>query len=403
MATVDSMTLRPQELLKRMGPDIYRDAYRKGMSVSAWLEREDPSAEYKDNLDAFGRLLKVADIRTTSMPELGVYASTFDEFERDANILALAPEFLSRAWRRAATGKDVNTRAIYESSDTAAGGSMFPYAYASELRAKRIAPAIPLAELVAITTPITSGAYQAFYLTESVDDQRMKRIAEGTDVPVSKLTGSDHTIRLKKYGRGLEASYEVLRRQRLDMIALHMARLAVQAEVDKVSAAIDILVSGDGASGAATNYNLTTLDSGASAGTMTLKGWLAYKMKFANPYILTHILVQEAVALQLMVLNTGSANIPLVQVNAVSGFGGFSPINPGLGDNVRLGWTADAPSLKVVGLDNRFALEQVTEIGANIEEVERFVQRQTQAIYLTEVMGFCVFDPNAVATLDVNA
>jgi hypothetical protein len=63
MATVDSMTLRPQELLKRMGPDIYRDAYRKGMSVSAWLEREDPSAEYKDNLDAFGRLLKVADTR----------------------------------------------------------------------------------------------------------------------------------------------------------------------------------------------------------------------------------------------------------------------------------------------------------------------------------------------------
>ena len=403
MATVDTMTLRPQEMLKRMGPEIYRQAYRAGMSVSAWLEREDPSPEYKDGLDAFGRLMRAADIRATSLPELGVYASTFAEFERDANTLALAPEFLSRAWRRASTGKDVNTRAIYGSDDNAAGGSLYPYTYADQLRAKRIAPAIPLAELIAITTPINSGAYQAFYLTDSVDDQRMKRIAEGTDVPTAKLTGSDHTIRLKKFGRGLEASYEVLRRQRLDMIALHMARLAVQAEVDKVTAALAVLVAGDGASGAPTTHNLTTLDTGASAGTCSLKGWLAYKMKFANPYILTHILVQEAVSLQLMTLNTGSANIPLVQVNAVSGFGGFSPINPGLGDNVRLGWTSDAPALYVVGLDNRFALEQVTEIGANIEEVERFVQRQTQAIYLTEVMGFCVFDLNAIKLLNVNA
>ena len=204
------------------------------------------------------------------------------------------------------------------------------------------------------------------------------RVAEGAELPRAKLVGSEHTIRLYKYGRILEITYEAMRRMRIDMAALHVQRIAIQSQIDKLATIIDVLVNGDGNAGtAATSYNLTTLDSAAVAGTLTLKGYLAWKLKFINPYTLTTALAQDAMALQLMLLNTGSANIPLVTIQQPSGFGQFTPINPELGDNVRLGITADAPASKILGFDDRFAVERVTEIGANIQEVLRWSERQT--------------------------
>jgi hypothetical protein len=165
-----------------------------------------------------------------------------------------------------------------------------------------------------------------------------------------------------------------------------------------------MMVNGDGnANTAATNYNLTALDSSASAGTLTLKAWLAFKMKFVAPYAMTSALAQEAVALQMQLLSTGNANIPLVMVQGASNLGSFKQMNPGLADGVALGWTADAPTLKIVAFDNRFAVERVTEIGGNITEVEKFVSRQTQGLFMTEVEGYDIFNQDAVKTLNVNA
>lgn len=408
MPTVTDTRARPQELLTRMGPEMYHLAYRRGMSLSAYLEMEDPSEGYNDGLDAYERLLRVANIRTQSRPEIGLYADSAASFLDPSvpeNIRALFPEWASRMWRRGQVGHSVSARSLHSSADYAPGGTMQPWAMATQPRATRqIAPAIPLSEIIALTTPIDGAAYEAFYITDNASEQRMVRTGEGSEIPRAKLTGGDHTIRLKKYGRVLEATYEFLRRRRLDWLGLHIQRLAAQTESDKLAAIIAILVSGDGNNGTApTPYNLTTLDSAASAGTLSLKGWIAFKQKFANPYVLTTALVQEAVSLQMMLLNVGSANVPLVAIQGPSGFGSFRHINPGLADSVALGWTSDAPSLKVVAIDNRFAVEQVTEIGASLQEVQRWTTKQTETLTLSEVEGYCMFDPAAVQLLDINA
>lgn len=406
--TIQSSRARSEELLTRMGPDLYRAAYARQMSLSAYLEHEDPSDGYNDGLDAFERLLRVANIRTQSRAELGIYADRGDAMlgvNAPAHVRALFPEWVARQWRRAQSGGSVSTRSLHTITDYQAGGVVNPWATAMDARATRmIAPAIPLAELIAITSPIDSGAYQAFYVTDDASEQRMVRVAEGAEVPRAKLTGGDHTIKLKKYGRTLEASYEFLRRARLDWLAMHIQRLSAQTETDKVSAILDVIINGDGNSGtAATSYNLTTLDSAATAGTLTLKGWLAFKMKFANPYTLTTALAQEATALQAMLLNVGSANVPAVQFGQGAGFTMFRPINPGLADGTGLGWTADAPALKIVALDNRMAVERVTEIGASLAEVQRWTTQQVETLTLSEVEGYVIFDPAATAVLDVNA
>jgi hypothetical protein len=109
--------------------------------------------------------------------------------------------------------------------------------------------------------------------------------------------------------------------------------------------------------------------------------------------------------LQLLMLPAGAANniqlySLLQQGNAL---GGLVPIYDALRDGVRYGNTPDAPANQIVGIDNRLSLEHVTEIGANITEVEKFVLDQTQVLVMTEVEGFAVFDQNSTRVLVVNA
>ena len=401
-----SITTKPRanDLLAQMGLNVYRAAYKKGMSLSAYLEKEDPSAEYGDGTDAFQRVLQAADIRVKSLPQYGVQASEFDEFNRSEETRALIPEWLLRTWREVQTGRPFSTRAMYSTADGAAGSWERPYAEATAARTdQQVAPAIPLSELVAITTPINAAEYRAYYLSNDATQTSMVRVSEGAEVPRVKLVGGQHTIDLLKYGRALEASYELLRRQRVDRLALTVRLMAVQAEADKVASILSVMVNGDGNNNAPTTHSLTTLDTAATAGTLTLKGWLAFKMKFANPYMMTGALAQEATALQMMLLNTGSANVPLVSVQQPGGFGAFTAINPGLRDSVALGWTSDAPSQKIVGFDRRFAIERVVDVGATITEIEQFITRQVQVLVVTEAEGYAIIEKNAINILNVNA
>lgn len=398
---------RPAELLERMGDArLYHEARERKMSLSRLLDLEQPPDEYNDGLDGFQRVLRAAGIVMQSSADEGYVADTFAKWDDHPTARGLIPEWMHRIWRRTASGKanDMQTRAVYTSLDTGQGTVLQPISFATDPRYQQIAPAIPLSELVARITPIDGGTYEAFYLVNDAPSQRMARVAQGTEIPRVKIVGGDHIFRLKKYGRVIEATYEMLRRQRIDMVQLHIQRIAVQAETDKVAAALDIMVNGDGNSGtAATNYNLTSLDAAAVSGTLTLKAWIAFRTKFQNPYAMTHALAQDAMAQQLLLLNIGSANIPLVALPPMGGFGQFTPINPQLADGVRLGLTSDAPANKIVGFDHRFALELVTEIGADIQEIERFVTRQVQAVVLSENNTFAVLDGQAVRVLTVNA
>ncbi len=406
MSGTTTTTARPRatELLAQMpGGALYQRAHEQGLSLSAYLEREDPSDGHRDGLDAFGRLMKAAGIVTRSDPARGFWADRLEAFTRSDETKWLFPEWAMRQYRRAALGQDVSTRALYASDDPSLGTVLRPYADAAEARVKQIAPAVPLSALIAATRGVEGDAARAFYLTDDPTQERLKRVAQGAELPRMKLAGGDRTVRLYKYGGILEATYESLRRLPIDIVALHIARVAVQAETDKVATVIDVVVNGDGNAGtAATVYNLTALDAAAVAGTLSLKGWIAFKMKLANPYAVTAVLAQEATALQALMLNTGSANLPLRTLPAAV-TGGFRPINTNLAADVDLGITSDAPASKIVGIDARFAVERVFEVGSNISESVRWIERQTTGLTFSEVEGYDILDANATAILNVAA
>jgi hypothetical protein len=361
-------------------------------------------------MDAFERMLFVASIKTRSLPEHGVWADTGaaffkgkDEAEKRANRV-LMHEWAARVYRHVAIGKSVNTRALYMSGDVAVNSSLRPFADAAQAYdTRRLAPQIPVAELVAETTPIDTDAYRKVYIEDDAEETRMRRVVEGTEIPGAKLMTSEQTIRVKKYGRKLTVTYEQMRRMRLNIVARHIAKMAIQAEIDKVATILDVLVNGDGNSGTTAPVdNLTTLDPGATAGTLTLKAWLAFKKQFASPYALTTFLARNTVTTDIELLDAGTANILLATLAGVSNFGNIRPINA-TSDAVRYGWTSEAPALSIVGFDREWAVERIVEIGATISEMARNPENQTEVMTLTEADAYAKLDVNAARLLDINA
>jgi hypothetical protein len=396
---------RARELFLQAGQGRYYERARQaGMTLTGWLEAQDPSTNYQDGLDAYERQLMMANIRTQG-DDHTYFADTMDAWTRDANTKALFPEWMRRLTQPSRPAPTVRAPA-YTAADYGEGTATRPYADDLTPRYTQLQPAVPLAELVAVTTNIVGNAYRTTRFQDVTAQKRMVRVAEGAPLPRAKLVSAENTLRFGKFGRSIETTYEEVRRLRIDVMGLHVRLMQIQAEVDEVAAVIDVIVNGDGNSGtSATVYNLTTLDPSATVGTLTLKAWLAFKQKFLQPYSLTTVLVQDAVEVQLRLLNVGSANIPLVYLAGQSALGGFTPINDRLAEGVRIGVTADAPSLKIVGIDRRFAVERVVEIGSQITESERFIENQTNLMTFSIDEGFGRFQTatSVAGVLDLNA
>lgn len=387
---------------KARASELYREAFDESMSLSRYLEVIDPTPK-DERLGAFERQLKAAGIVTRNNPAAGYWASPALEMFENPLGRALFPEFAQSQWRTV-TFAQPQERAILLSSDSIIGSFERPYVEAGPFWNNQFSPAIPLSELVASTTAITGVDYRSLFMTYDAEKLRLYRVGESADIPMTDLATSPRAVQLQKYGRGIRTSYEALRRIRVDKLAWWIRWQALQSEVDKVAAALAIIINGDGNSNTgATNYNLLTLDPDATSGELTLKGWLSFRMKFTNPYALTTALMREAAALQLILLNTGSGNVPLMNLNLAGIGNSLTPINNVTGDGLRYGWTDEAPASKIVGIDKRFSLEQITEIGSNIQETDRFISNQTQEMVMTETAGFAVLDPSAAKILTLNA
>jgi len=377
-------------------------------TISLVLEELSPTKERNDP-DAFQRMMREAGIRTQGDRFAGYDASNAGEFLRSEGKRALLGEFFRRNWLRASGQNkqerakwNEGVRAVLLNSDGVVGSWERPYAESTMVNYNnRVEAAIPLTEITAMTTVINSNVYRGFFIDYDAEQLRKYRVGESTDIPVATITGNEREIRLHKYGRALRASYEDLALMKVDKLAWFIQLMAVQSEQDKVAAALAILVAGDGnANTAATEYDLTDLHATATPGTLSLRAWFKFRMKFKSPYALTTALAQEDGALQVALLNTGSANLPLSTTN-LGGLGtNATPINS-FADGVRYGWTDEAPADKIVGFDRRFALEHVVMGGSQISESDRFILNQTQVMTMTEIETFMVLDPAATKVLDL--
>lgn len=432
---VEIVRQSPEDTARTMSGRHYQAAYNQQMSLSQHLENLDPTGNRASNErhgDAFDRVVAASGIVVNAVPEMGLRASTWEEATNTPQKRALMPELAARWWKRAArlptsagierseltqlmnANEDLDdyepspkSRAILLSGDAALNSLVNPWYDNPEIRSPRLVPPIPLERIVARTTPIEGDAYRTLYITDALgtDAYRMKRVAEATQIPRTTLVTGEHTLRLFKFGRALQASYEQLRRQRVDRIAFILARMSIQAEVDKVATVMNVIINGDGnANTSAVVVNLTSVDPGAVAGTLTLRGWTTFRLRFALTYMPDIVLGQEAPISQLLMLPVSvGVFMPLGMQTTPNPFGLIRPLNNQLSSTLDYGVTADAPASKLVSFQSDIVAERVVEVGGNVSEVERFIADQTQLLTVTEVEGYGIIDPNGSRILNIAA
>lgn len=378
----------------------YDEAKKLGISLSAYLESQDPSSKYNDGTDAFQRQLALADIRVANDPVTGLRAHNLERFyETDgdygANRKFLAGEFFNRIYRKAAHDAELGKTRLWENSLTPVSYTVSQPTIDNELRYKQIQPSV-LPLLVSRTRTINSESFRSLFLTDSTAQSaaRLRRVAEGAAVPYVSFSYSENSNVVHKYGRALRWTYEQARRTSIDMVSWAVGYIAAVSTRDKEDDAIDILVNGDGNSGTSATANSgSTYDSGA-AGALTLKMLMNFRLQaFTRPYSANIVIGRPASLTTLFLLNAGSANLPVASILQAN----TSNMNPAyftmarttLDGMIAIDSTVVAANA-LLFIDGRYCLEMLKEANSDVVQTDQIVQSQWNEIVFTENIGWAM-------------
>ena len=281
---------------------------------------------------------------------------------------------------------------------------LFPEFIIRQLRQISGMPSI-INDLVASTRVINGDAARQIVLDLSntpagqKNKQALKkrRIAEGANIPVAELKLGETAIKIYKYGIGVKATYEVLRRTTIDMFRKQMELVSVQASYDEVGAVIDVILNGDGNTNPAEVYNATDLNEDATEGKIDEITLVKFLVKQA-PFNFDTLIVDEEVYTQictiLMDKNLTNAINPKVSFEFPQGL--LSNLKVIYSED--LGLTSDSKH-QIIGLAKNYAIEKTVEAGSTINEVAKTVENQTQLAVMTENAGFSKIFSRASAIL----
>jgi hypothetical protein len=331
--------------------EMYQEARLKGVSFGDLLEELDPSEDYTGAVQgagAFARQLMAHDVKVFG-PQADVVAKFF-----------------------ASTSSAV----------------LFPHFVESQVQAGMLTESL-LPEILATETFINSHTYDGARLTETEADRQLHEIGEGTTVPTVTMQVSDHTIRLRKFGRLLNATYEALRMQRSNVVSVWLQRIGSQIAIDESDWALKTLLDGDG------NDNALSATASEVSGTLDYDEMVRLWLVFPAGYRCSKIIAGDTMLRK--VLNLTEFQNPLSGFNFQATGELVSPVGAKL---IRWSSAAVLPSDYVLGIDERYALEQVTEYGV-MTEIDRLIDRQIESTAVTKWTGFTKLDANASQAIDV--
>ncbi len=325
---------------------LEKGMYGSGRSFTQTLEAIDPSENYMgtqlEGLDAYERQLKRFGIKPS-----GADSSVVGKFFQTSDAAVLFPEFVSRAVRY---GMDE--------------ASFLP-------------------DIVATTTTIDSMDYRVMDLNMTAQNATMNEISEGDTLANADFEVSDRTIRLKKRGRMITTSYDVLRFQRLDIVSIALKRIGAYLAQSLMADAVDVLLNGDGGE----NKAISTSTAGASC---TYADLIDFWGEF-SPYELNTILAAPDITSTLLKMSE------FRDASAGLNFHGTGKLITPFGANlIKTNFITD-PDM-IIGLDKNCALEMV-KVGDIETDYGKLVDRQLEQIAITAITGFARILPDCVKTL----
>lgn len=303
-----------------------------GKSFTAALEELDPSSAYSgtslEKLDAFERQLKRFNIRVS-----GSGCDCVEKFFTSTETAVLFPEFVTRCIRK---GFDETV----------------------------------LSSVCAAKTISNSGQY----LGCDLDDTAAYAVtAQTVQLPAATVKESASAVTLAKYGRLINASYEAIRPQRLDVFGIMLRSIGVRLALNVASKAIEVLA-----------------DSAEQITTTSLSyDDLASLYGEFDCFDMTTVIASPANA---------AAIAAMKQLTDWRADPNGKLILPFGSELIK---TSAAPEKKIIGIDSKFALEFITSTDL-VLETDKLIDRQLDQITVSIVCGFRKITPDAVKVLVIS-
>jgi len=327
---------------------------RSGQSFAKTLEELDPSEHYRgtplEGLDAFQRQLKRFDIKVK-----GAGSDMVEKFFHTTESSVLFPEFVSRVVRQG----------LEE-------GSILP-------------------DLVATVTHFDGMDYRSITSVPTEEDKKLRRVEEGAAIPETVIRTQENLVRLHKRGRMLVASYEAIRFQRLDLFSVTLRQIGAYIGRMHLADAVGVLTNGDGNGNAAAVYKVGTSPISGSAGTLSYEAMVDFWSQF-DPYTMNTLLVGSD--MMLAMLKMQEFQNPLTGLN----FQGTGTLTTPLG--AKLLRSSVVPAGTLIGLDKRYALEQISSSDILVE-YDKLIDRQLERAAITSISGFAKLSADASKVLKV--
>ena len=334
---------------------LEKGMYRQeGMSFTQVLESLDPSENYRgtalEGTDAFQRQLKRFGIRAK-----GAGSSPVEKFFRTMDSAVLFPEYIARTVRQGMEENDI------------------------------------LPNITATTTVIDAMDYRSIYSVSTDEDKALQDVEEGAAIPETEVKTKEHLVRLTKRGRMLVASYEALRFQKLDLFGVMLRQIGAHIQKQQLMDAVNVLKNGDGNENAAAVFSVGTSPISGTKGTLGYDQLVEFWGQF-DPYTMNTILCSTNTMTKM--LKIPELQNPLTGLN----FQGTGKLTTPLG--AQLHRTSAVVDGVIIGLDNRYALEQV-RAGDVLVEYDKLIDRQLERAAITSIAGFGKICDGAACVLNV--
>lgn len=326
--------------------ETYLEAQNSGMTLSELLETEpyDPSP-VGSALDAFERQLIVRGLKVE-----GKNASTVEEFFAAAPVLM--PEFIRR----------------------------------EILRGQRMRPG--LETLIATSTPVFASRYTPFYInvTPAQTKLSLKPVGEGAFVPQMLVTEQQHTITVPEYGLALAISYRALRYRSMAQFKVLLWYVGFRLSADKIGLLVNTIINGDG------NSNPATVINTAVTGTLAYTDLVTFWNEFYPFEMNTLVMAKDKLK---TVLTLAEFKDPMVGFRFQKTGELVTPLG------TKLIRSDDAPTDLLIGLDNRFAIEEVVSQPLLVE-FDKVIEQRLEEAVVSEAVAYAKVVKEASLVLDVS-
>ena len=323
--------------------DTYLEAESRGMTLSELLETPEYDPTPSDApLDAFERQLALAGIRLG-----GSKATTVEMFYQKA--AALLPEFVLREIKK--------------------GQAMRP----------------ELGSLIANSTTVANNRYTPFHIdTSDTSRLSLRPIGEGAEIPQILVTDQKHSINVREYGLGLKASYKTLRYRTTAQFRVLLWYIGFKLQTDKIGLIVDCIINGDG------NGNPAAVINAAASGSLTYDDLVTLWSQFAPFEMNTIVCGIEKLK---TILTLDEFKDPMAGYRFQNRGELFSPLGATL---IR---SDEVASDRIIGLDSRFAIEEVITQPLLVE-YDKIIEQRFEEAVISESVAYAKVIPEAAVVLD---